>query len=178
MEPRKSKSTKWTQLPKDYVNQVIAVLKDTFADEVKSGKFLVEGRIYPDEVILQMGFLESGRLRQKNFEISVDYKGGKDDTVKILNLAVDVGATMLDEMFSATDDSGFPRVWQMYEVEGRQVHLQFSAINSELEKEADKLLGDDTDVLVHAPEDEVVSEIKSKLGVDDIDEDDEDPVKH
>src|SRR5689334_12140086 len=114
MEPRRSKSPKWTQLPKDYVTQVVSALRKSFADETKSGKFVVEGRIYPDELLIRMGFLENGRLRQTNFEISIDYKPGKDDAVKLLNLAVDVGATMLEELFSATDDKDFPRVWKPF----------------------------------------------------------------
>lgn len=166
MEPRRSKSAKSTQLPRDYANQVIAVLKDTFADEVKSGKFIVEGRIFPDEILLRMGFLENGRLRQKNFEISLDFNGGKDDTVKLLNLAVDVGATMLDEMFSSTEDADFPRTWKSYEVEGRHVYLQFSSVNSELDKEASKLLGENPDRLVQTDEElEELEAIKAKLGL-------------
>lgn len=172
MEPRRSKSSKSSALPKDYVKQVVDALKESFADETKSGKFIVEGRIFPDEILIRMGFLENGRLRQTNFEISVDYKAGKDDTVKLLNLAVDVGATMLEELFSATDDADFPRTWKSYEVEGREVFLQFSSINSQLDKEAAKLLGEDPDQLVQSDEDaEELEAIKAKLGISDEDDD-------
>ncbi len=174
MEPRKSKSSRWTELPKDYVSQVVKALKESFKDEVKSGKFLVEGRIYPDELLIRMGFLESGRLRQTNFEISLDYKAGKEDTLKLLNLAMDVGATMLEELFSSPDDHDFPRIWQPFEVEGRTLFMQFSSLNSALEKQASELLGESTERLVHESEDSederTMEIVKEKLGLDDDDD--------
>lgn len=186
MEPRKSRSAKWTELPKDYVKQVTNALRESFADEIKSGKFVVEGRIYSDELLVRMGFLEKGRIRQRNFEMSLDYRAGKDDTLKLLNLAVDVGATMLEEMFSATSDQDFPRLWQPYEVEGRNVYVQFSAENSELDKAADELLGkDDASLVKDAPDvdedEEVLKKLQKQIGVDDLstdfpdDDDGEDP---
>ncbi len=175
MEPRRSRHAKFTELPKDYVKQVINALKDSFQDETKSGQFIFEGRIYADEIIVRMGFLQKGRLRQTNFEISTDLKPGKDDTVKLIGICVDVGATMMEEMFSSKDDGEFPRVWKSYEVEGRQIYLQFSAINSELEEQADRILGTRDESLVkNADENEdsdTLAGIKAKLGIDDLDED-------
>ncbi len=171
MEPRRSRSAKWTNLPSDYTKQVVDALRESFRDESKSGTFLVEGRIYADEILLRMGFLEKGRLRQTNFEISVDYKAGKEDTMKLLNLAMDVGATMLEELFASTSDADFPRTWQPFEVEGKILYLQFSATNSDLEKQADELLGKDSGRLVEGEdevgEEESLESIKRRLGVDD-----------
>ena len=188
MEPRKARQAKWTALPKDYVKQVISALNDSFLDETKSGRFIFEGRIYADEIIVRMGFLEKGRLRQTNFEMSTDLKPGKDDTVKLIGLCVDVGATMLEEMFSTNDDSNFPRVWKSFEVEGRNIYIQFTSNNSELEQQADQLLGESADDLVQnadeMEESETLAGIKARLGLDEDDEEAEDsdeesdPVKH
>lgn len=171
MEPRRSRSAKWTNLPSDYTKQVVDALRESFRDEAKSGTFVVEGRIYADEILLSMGFLEKGRLRQTNFEISVDYKAGKEDTMKLLNLAMDVGATMLEELFASPSDADFPRTWQPFEVEGKILHLQFSATNTDLEKQADELLGKDSGRLVEGEdelgEEESLESIKRRLGVDD-----------
>lgn len=194
MEARKSRKAKWTALPKDYIKQVTNALRESFADEDKSGRFIVEGRIYPDELLIRMGFLEKGRIRQRNFEMSMDYRPGKDDTLKLLNLAVDVGATMLEEMFSSTSDDDFPRLWQPFEVESRMVYVQFSAENSELDQAADELLGKADPALVKdAPDvdedEEILKNLQRKIGVDDLetdfptDDDDSDddgspPTKH
>ena len=184
MESRRSNGKKWTPIPADFTKQVINAMRDSFKDETKSGKFIFEGRIYPDELVIRVGFIEKGRLRQTNFDISVDYKPGRDDTYKLLGVAVDVGATMLDELFASVDDGDFPRLWQVYEVEGRKVHLQFSTENSELDREADKLLGSSTDGLVNEDEeDEAQKEldaIRAKLGIDegeDLPDEEEPPPK-
>ena len=168
VEPRRSAGKKWTALPKDYVTQVIDALRQSFADEVKSGKFIVEGRIYADELLVRVGFLETGRLRQTNFEMSLDYKPGKDDTFKLLNLA------MLEELFSSTSDADFPRTWQIFEVEGRRLYLQFSSNNSDLDTQADALLGEDETNLVGGVGDEepvTAEQLKANLGIDDSDDD-------
>lgn len=176
MEPRKSRASKWTELPKDYIKQVGNALRESFADEIKTGRFIVEGRIYSDELLIRMGFLEKGRLRQRNFEMSMDYRPGKDDTLKLLNLAVDVGATMLEELFSSASDLDFPRTWQPFEVEGRTVYVQFSADNSELEQAADELLGRaDPSLVKDAPpvdeDEEILKELQKKMGLDDVEND-------
>jgi hypothetical protein len=176
MEPRKSRATKWTALPKDYTKQVVEALRESFQDEIKSGKFIVEGRIYPDELLINMGFLENGRLRQTNFQLSAEYKAGKDDVVKLLNLIMDVGATMLEELFASTDDHEFPRTWQPFEVEKKLIYIQFSAENTDLEKKADKFLGAAGKKLIKEDneEDEELAGIKRKLGVDDAGGEEED----
>lgn len=189
MEPRRSKLNRWTDIPQDYTRQVLAALNDSFKDELKSGKFIFEGRIYADEILLRMGFIEKGRLRQLNFEVSADLKAGKEDTIKIIGLCVDVGATMLEELFSSKDDSDFPRVWSLYEVEGKKIYIQFSSSNSELDKEADRLLGtydeslvkhQDLDDEIEDEDQKTLQEIKAKLGLedegdfDDTDEDSDD----
>jgi len=168
MNPRRPISKKWTAIPQDYTKQVVEALRESFKDEVRSGKFIVEGRIYPDELLIRMGFLENGRLKQQNFEISLDYTPGKDDTVKLLNLAMDVGATMLEELFSSVDDQDFPKVWQPFEVDGRVLYLQFSGTNTDLERQADQLLGDAEGKKLLQGGDEVsAGEIKKALGLDD-----------
>ena len=178
MESRRSTGKKWTPIPADFSKQVINALRDSFKDEIKSGKFVFEGRIYPDELVIRVGYIENGRLRQTNFDVSVDYKPGRDDTYKLLGIAVDVGATMLDELFSTVEDADFPRVWQPFEVEGKQVYMQFSSENSELDREADKILGQGEDSLVREGEDDEAQKeldaIKSQLGVADVESDFED----
>lgn len=185
MEPRLKKSTRWTAFPKDILTQIRQAFADSFKAQSKNGRFLAEGRIYPQEILLQIGYLENGRLKQNNFEISIEYVGGKDDIVKLIYLAVDVAASLMQDLFSAEDDSEFPKIWQEFELEGRKIYLQYSSANSALDAEADRLLGEQTDSLVQGPdpeEDLEPAHIKRILGldVDDEDPDDgnDDPIKH
>ena len=59
VEPRLASSKKWTPIPADYTKQVVEALNESFASEIRSGKFVVEGRIYSGELLLSMGYLRS-----------------------------------------------------------------------------------------------------------------------
>ena len=169
MEPRLSTSKKWTPVPEDYKNQVLNVLKTSFVDETKRGEWVFEGRIYAEELLLRVGFLENGRLKQLNFEISIQFKAGKDNVHDLLGLAVDVGASLLEDAFKSEDDADFPKIWQEFVVERRPIYIQYSAVNTKLEEEADRLLGLNQDGLVRQSTDEdaaeLIKSLKEKLGL-------------
>lgn len=164
MEPRISTSTQWTSFPNEYLKNIETVFSKSFKLHLENGKIISEGRIYKEELLLRVGYAEKDRLKQSNFEISVEYDKKKDNAVKLIYLMIDVGATMLDEFFMAENDHDFPRAWTEYEVENRKIYLQYSTINSELEKQADKLLGDDPEALIGGDPD--VEQIKAQLGID------------
>ncbi|NQZ01445.1 MAG: hypothetical protein HRT45_12345 [Bdellovibrionales bacterium] len=173
MEPRLSTSKQWTSFPTEYLKNIETVFSKSFKLHLENGKIISEGRIYKEELLLRVGYHEKDRLKQSNFEISVEYNKKKDSPVKLIYLMIDVAATMLDEFFMAENDHDFPRIWTEYDVENRKVYLQYTAENSELEKEADKLLGEDSEKLFQGDAD--VDQIKAQLGIDpDASEDDED----
>lgn len=172
MEPRLKTSKKWTSFPNEYLKQIQTVFNKSFKLHLESGKILTEGRIYKEELLLKVGFLENGNIKQSNFEISIQYDKNKENAVQLIYLMIDVAATMMDEFFMAEVDHDFPRTWQDYDVEGKKVFLQFSTTNDELENEADRILGiDKSDELVQQDEDEALDEIKQSLGVGDNDDD-------
>lgn len=74
LTPRLASSLKWSSLPGEFTDKVEEVFKNQFQPEARNGDFLVDGWIYPEEVIVRVGYLEKGRLRQINFEASVDLK--------------------------------------------------------------------------------------------------------
>jgi hypothetical protein len=171
MEPRLSTSKQWTSFPSEYLKNIETVFGKSFKLHLENGKIVTEGRIYKQELLLQVGYSEKDRLKQSNFEISVEYEKQKNNAVKLIYLMIDIAATMMDEFFMAENDQDFPRVWTEYEVEGRKVYLQYTAENSELEKQADKLLGDDPDKLFQEGDDADVDQIKAQLGIDPDEED-------
>lgn len=72
--PRLITSTKWTEIPEEFLAKVLTVFNNQFKKEVETGEFLAEGHIYPQELVLRVGYLEAGRLKQINFEASIDLK--------------------------------------------------------------------------------------------------------
>lgn len=170
MEPRLKNSNKWTAIPKDYLKQVQNALKQSFPIQSKAGEWVTEGRIYPSELLIRLGYLEKGRLHQANFEVSVEYDAKKDNVTDLLGLAIDVGASLLEEYFGADSNEDFPRIWQPFDVEKRQVFVQFSGTNSKLENEANRILGLKDDDLVQGEgaeeSEEMLKAIKARIGLD------------
>jgi hypothetical protein len=85
--PRLSSSTKWTEVPEEFLAKVRSVFLNQFTAQSALGEFIADGQIYPDEVLLRVGYVENGRLKQINFEASMDvrsvshkpFEGSEDD---------------------------------------------------------------------------------------------------
>lgn len=148
MHPRLKKSKKWTAFPEELNDQIRTAIEENFSQELKNAQVVAEGRIYPLEVLLRVGFLEVGALRQKNFEISCEYRSDKGESAADkIYIAVDAAASLLLDYFekekTAGDDALVepPLTWTELKFENHTVHFQFSTVNSKLESEADRILG-------------------------------------
>lgn len=152
MEPRLKTSKKWTAFPGDFVEQIKNAFLENFGPQLKGFDLLIEGRIYPKEIILSVGFVEKKALRQNNFEVSMDYK--QDEAVDRIHDAIDVTASMVADYFENDGDIEFPSDWQEFEFEKLKVWCRHSTVNSRLEDEADRLLGLNDSGLVKGSDDE------------------------
>lgn len=142
MKPRLVNSKKWTGLPKEYASQVELVFKEGFAGHLANCKLLVEGRIYSEEILLRVGILEKGRLSQMNFEVSIGYSNEKKDAVERIHNAIDAAASMMNEYFEDPEGADFPLTWKEYDFDQQKIWLQYSTVNSDLEAQANALLGE------------------------------------
>ena len=168
MEPRLKSSKKWTELPKEYLEQIQQVFRQNFKKHIGEGQIIAEGRIYPEELLLRVGFLEKGRLKQANFEASLQYKKNKDNVVQLIYFCIDCTASMMTEYFEAKGEADFPREWKKFEVDKQEIHLKHSTVNSALEAEADQILGEATEDLVQGDDEEDTRQaVISMLGLDD-----------
>ena len=165
MQPRLPSSLKWTPVPSDFDAKVISVFTDQFPSEADAGEFVAEGRLYAEEILLRVGYLEKGRLRQLNFETSISYSQEKKNATERLYRCVDAAASMMEEYFVSLERSAgagavedglpealdLPSQWRPYEFEGETIYMQTSTVNSRLENEADRLLGLADESLVQDP---------------------------
>lgn len=176
MQPRLSSSRKWTAIPRELVTQIKTVFKQSFQQHIGKGTVSADGRIYPEEIVVSVGVkLESAGLKESHWLVSVAYKKGKDDVLKLINLALDAQGSLFEQFFTSENDYDFPRVWQEVDFEGRKIYVQYSTANQELEAQADKLLGiaGSDDLAQGEWEDlENADSIKQRLGVADADESD------
>jgi len=141
MNPRMKNSKKWTAFPKDYVSQIEDVFKQNFKKHLAASKLIIEGRIYTEEILLRVGVQEKGRLTQANFEVSMNYSTKEKDAVERIHDCIDAAASMMAEYYDSNGEAEFPRTWFEYEFNKRKLFLQFSTENSDLEAQADELLG-------------------------------------
>ena len=154
LTPRLTTSRQWTDLPDDFTSKVAKVFKDEFKAEAARGEFVIEGRIYSQEAVIRIGYLESGRLKQVNFEASMDLpqrteateEGGEDTADKAMDriyACIDALGSVMEEFFEMDeeDEIDIPLRWRAYEFEGETVYLQHSTVNTRLEEEADRILG-------------------------------------
>ncbi|MDB2426135.1 hypothetical protein N9W41_01170 [bacterium] len=144
MKARLKNSIQWTSFPKEFEQQLHSVLKESFAAQASDGKFVVESRIYPNEILLRLGYLKSGQISQFNAEASIEYDANKENAKDIINLAVDCCASVLQNNFE-DPETEFPHIWQMHQVEKKQVYLQVSRVNTDLESQADSLLNEESE---------------------------------
>lgn len=147
-------SKKWTNLPAELCEQIREVFAENFAQLAKGGSLIVEGRIYPEELVLRVGYIENGRLQQANFEVSMDFDSAKQNALEQIHLAIDCAASMMEEYCDGEFDlEPFPREWSSVKVDKKVIFIQVSTTNTSLEAEADRLLGLAEDQLVHEEDD-------------------------
>lgn len=149
MIPRLKSSKKWTSFPKEYADQILSVFKENFAQYLDNAELLIEGRIYAEEIMLRVGYLEEGRLAQANFEISMNYSQEQQDAVTRIHNCVDAAGSMMMEYLENEGEVDFPYSWKEVPFQGKKIYLKFSTENTNLEAEANRLLGLAEDELLH-----------------------------
>lgn len=174
MQPRLSSSLKWTALPEELVNQLRSVFSTSFKEHLGTSSIAVQGRIYPREILMRVSLIPQQGLKQSGFNVSIDYQREKDNVMKLVHLAVDAFGSLFEQFFAAENDQEFPRLWQPVDFEGRQIYILYTTENTQLEAEANRLLGlpETTDLAQGDWDDDITAEqIKASLGIDSEDDD-------
>lgn len=167
MNPRLSSSKTWTHFPEEFLEQVQDLVSESFEEHLIEGASLhLEGRIYQEELLFRLGIKISGQLKQNNFEVSAQYNPEAQNVKKIMYHCIEAAASMMAEYFewndrpqTATEDTSseeidFPREWTEFNFEGVPLFLQYSTINTDLEAEANRILGALSTELVQTTESE------------------------
>lgn len=143
MNPKLSTSIQWTHLPSEFLEQVHASLLKLWPAIPENLSLIVEGWVFPEELVVRIGFLEKGRLTQANFEISKEISK-KQKIMDQVEICFDAAFTSANEYLTAGESANphvYPRIWKELTHKGNPLWFQFSTENSELEKQANQLLG-------------------------------------
>jgi hypothetical protein len=156
MEPRRktNKKIRSTALPPEYLKNVKDVFTKAFQKRLGKRKIFVEGRLFPSELILCVGYLPDPKgLKQTNFEASIDHSG--KDVFEKLGITIDAIAGMMDQYLESGETQELPLEWTQYDFDKTKVFLRTSGRNTELEKEANKILGVDANDALYTEGDEL-----------------------
>ncbi|MES2768340.1 MAG: hypothetical protein V4596_04275 [Bdellovibrionota bacterium] len=144
MDPRSSSSQKhkYQPVPKDFLKLVKETFEEKYADFLKDKTLIVDGAIFPEELILVVGIKNNNeKIRQVNFESSMDYENVDDTKVlEKIHMSIDALDAMFIEYVEANGDIEMPKLWTEFEFEGQKLYLKSSTDNIELEKAAEEFL--------------------------------------
>lgn len=143
MEPRLKSSTQWSPFPEELCQQMVEVLTEKFSADydLEDGQFVVEGFIYKEEIIGRYGLRLDGQIRQHNFEISLEFNPEKDKPLELIQNSMEVVEHLWTEFLEDDmDDTELSKKWQTMPHQKKMYFYRYSTVNTELEKEADKLL--------------------------------------
>ncbi len=167
MIPRLKTSKKSTPFPQEFVDQIKSAFIENFKEQLTNAELIIQGRIYPQEILLRVGFLEKGHLRQSNFEVSAAYDYKKQNAIESIHLCIDFLASTLGQYFEQLSQKAnpseeaeesepldLPYLWKPIQFEKQEVFFQYSTVNTKLEEEADRLLGVSSEELVKDEEEE------------------------
>lgn len=135
-----SKDKKFTKIPKDLGDIFKSILADKFkekyAAKMQNMDIFVEGRIYPEEVILMLGLGEKKSIARKNFCCSINHSVENKNTFEQLKVALDALDPMLEQAIEADFDIELPLQWHEFDYEEQKVYMQFNTFNFQLEDQA------------------------------------------
>lgn len=167
MDARLKSSTQWSPFPKELCENAALVLQERFAEEydIDGGKFVVEGRIYPQEIVGRYGLRFKDQLKQLNFEVSLEYDPEKDNALELIQKSMDVVEHLWTEFLEDDlDDKELVSDWQSMPYEKTMYFFRYTTVNSKLEEEADKLLEEYEKKLLYQDENAPAAEAADSKG--------------
>lgn len=164
MDPRLKTSTQWSPFPQELCEQASQVLGERFKDEydIETAQFVVEGRIYQQEVVGRYGLRLKDQIKQHNFEVSFEYDPEKeqDKVLELIQVSMDVVEHLWTELLEDDlEDSELSKEWQTMPFEKKMYFYRYSTVNSQLEEEADKLLAEYEKKLLYQTESHAEPEV-------------------
>lgn len=118
-----------------------------------NGQIILNGRIFSDEIVLSLGFLAKNSIRQVNFVVSADIEPSPEEENPPFLLTIEKGLHFLQlcllDYFERKEElvEDFPKVWHKVQFNDETLFVRIDPTNSELESEANKILGLKEDTL-------------------------------
>lgn len=102
---------------------------------------IVRGHLFPEEILLLIGFKKKDGIKQINFLASTNHDIKKKNTMDQIYIGIDAIGSMIQQYIEADEDIELPKEWTEFSLEGQKVFMMFHTENLDLEAEADAILG-------------------------------------
>ncbi len=139
--PKNENNTAYTLFPVE----LLEAIKDAFAEEFEAqaneGKFITFGRIYQGEIVLRVGYLKNNTIKQANFDTSTEASGSEASVISALESLVFNTKELFIDLFKNNNLENFSYHWNEMNSSSK-VSYKFDATNTDLEAEANALLGE------------------------------------
>ena len=134
MDSRLKSSVKWSPFPEELCKQAQKALTERFQNEydLEKARFVVEGRIYGEEILGRYGLRVEGQLKQYNFEISFEFNSEKQKALVLIQKSMDLVEHLWTELFEeGLDDGELSRQWQTITFDKKKIfssllHCEYS----------------------------------------------------
>lgn len=143
MTPRLDSSIFKSQssFPPDALKLIQESLQEQYAEFLADKVLVVQGVIYPKELILSVGFRDKGGIRQRNFEASMDFDLQTQNPVNLIHAGLDAVGSMMSQWIETDGDLAVPLEWTKFDLDKNPLWLRSTNVNSDLEAQANALLG-------------------------------------
>lgn len=145
IKPRLKSSKALTILPESFQKQVTELLKTHFSEHSKKGYFKVDGVISKNEIVFRYSYQPQDSIKTIQFDLSLEYNSSRSDfkddpLMKVFEVLSDLGASLFHSLFE-DQDFELPSLWSPIEFENHTIYIQSEGIHSQLESQADEILG-------------------------------------
>ncbi|MCS6838948.1 MAG: hypothetical protein NZ480_08885 [Bdellovibrionaceae bacterium] len=164
MMGRKPSSNRGVKLPRELLWEIQQTFQSAFKSQLPEEEWFVEGFLYPEEMILSVGFGHPKRLKHHHFMLSWDLEENstkdvdKDNPQEAQSNTTVIGKRHLQQIFEGVDlinilfteylqhadeDPEPPLYWTPLPIPNQlpQCFYQFSSKNNLLEAQANQILG-------------------------------------
>lgn len=139
IKPKNTVNKTYSKLP----SELTKAISDEFESTLKKPGFVSFAQVYINEIVLRVGYRPENSIKQVNFDLSANIEPEGLKPLEILEKLIDSAKDLFHSYFQEEDVKEFSPSWA--DVANTQISYRFDGTNTELEEEANRLLGEDTE---------------------------------
>lgn len=144
LSPRNEENKSFSLLPPELLETILEIFKDTFQEESTKGDFFCLGQVHQGEILLRLGYVEKGSIKQVNFDTSIDVEPNEPHVTDLLDELIVGTKELFINYFKNKNLEDFSYYWNPLETsKNHAIFYKYDATNTQLEAEANKLLGEE-----------------------------------